>query len=59
MAPIGGIVADRNNRHRVVIGTQIASMILAAFLALLTLSGRIQVWQIMVLAAGLGCRKCI
>jgi MFS family permease len=54
MAPIGGIVADRNNRQRVVIGTQIASMILAAILALLTLSGRIQVWQIMVLAAGLG-----
>jgi MFS family permease len=54
MAPIGGIVADRNNRRRVVIGTQIFSMVLAAMLALLTLTGRIQVWQIMVLAAGLG-----
>ncbi len=54
MAPIGGIVADRNNRRRVVMGTQIASMLLAAVLALLTLSGRIQVWEIMVLAAGLG-----
>ncbi len=54
MAPVGGTVADRNNRQRVVIGTQIASMVLAAILALLTLSGRIQVWQIMVLAAGLG-----
>jgi MFS family permease len=54
MAPIGGIVADRNSRRRVVICTQIASMVLAAVLALLTLSGRIQVWQIMVIAAGLG-----
>ena len=54
MAPIGGIVADRNNRRRVVIGTQITSMVLAAILALLTLSGRVQVWQIIVLAAGLG-----
>src|SRR5271166_1270657 len=54
MAPIGGIVADRNNRQRVVIGTQTASMILAFILAFLTLSGRIQVWQIMLLAAGLG-----
>jgi MFS family permease len=54
MAPIGGILADRNNRRRVVIGTQIASMVLATVLALLTLTGRIQVWQIMVLAAGLG-----
>jgi len=54
MAPVGGIVADRNNRQRVVIGTQTASMILAFILAFLTLSGRVQVWQIMLLAAGLG-----
>ena len=54
MAPVGGIVADRHNRHRVVIGTQTASMILAGILAALTLSGRVQVWHIMVLAAGLG-----
>ena len=54
MAPIGGIVADRYNRRRVVIATQVLSMILASFLAALTLSGRIQVWQIMVLASLLG-----
>ena len=59
MAPIGGIVADRNNRRRVVIGTQIASMVLAAILALLTLSGRIQVWQIMAIAAGPRRGECI
>jgi MFS family permease len=54
MAPVGGIVADRHNRRRVVISTQVASMILAGILAALTLSGRVQVWQIMVLASGLG-----
>jgi MFS family permease len=54
VAPIGGIVADRMNRQRVVIGTQIASMILALILALLTLTGRVQVWHIFVLAALLG-----
>jgi MFS family permease len=54
MAPVGGIVADRHNRQRVVIATQAVSMILAAILAVLTLRGREQVWQIMVLAAGLG-----
>ena len=54
MAPVGGIVADRHNRQRTVIATQAASMILASILAGLTLSGRVQVWQIMVLAAGLG-----
>src|SRR5271157_3393805 len=54
MAPIGGIVADRHNRQRVVVATQAASMILAGILAALTLTGRVQVWHIMVLAAGLG-----
>jgi len=54
MAPLGGIVADRHKRQRVVIGTQTTSMILAAILAVLTITGRVQVWQIMVIAAGLG-----
>jgi MFS family permease len=54
VAPLGGIVADRFNRRRVVIGTQIASMVLALVLALLTLTGRVQVWHIFVLAALLG-----
>jgi len=54
VAPIGGTVADRANRHRIVIATQTASMALAFILAGLTLTHRIQVWQIMVLAAGLG-----
>jgi MFS family permease len=54
VAPVGGIVADRYNRHRVVITTQIASMLLASLLAGLTLSGRVQVWHIFVLASLLG-----
>ena len=40
-APLGGIVADRCNRKHVVIGTQIASMLLAFTLAALTLTNRI------------------
>ncbi len=54
MAPIGGIVADRNNRHRVVIATQCSAMILAGILATLTLTHRVHVWHVMVLAACLG-----
>jgi MFS family permease len=54
IAPIGGTVADRSNRHRVVIVTQTASMILAFILAVLTLTNRITVPEIMALAAGLG-----
>jgi len=53
-APIGGIVADRLNRQRIVIATQVASMILAFVLALLTLSHMVKVWHIFVLAALLG-----
>ena len=40
VAPLGGIVADRFNRQRVVIGTQISSMILALVFATLTLTHR-------------------
>jgi MFS family permease len=53
-APIGGITADRTNRQRLVIATQTCSMILAGVLAWLTLSGRVQVWHVFVLAALLG-----
>ncbi len=53
-APLGGIVADRTNRHRVVIATQAASMLLAFILAVLTLSHRVQVWHVFLLAALLG-----
>ncbi len=53
-APLGGIVADRKNRHRVVIATQASSLILAFILAGLTLAGKITVWEIFILAALLG-----
>jgi MFS family permease len=53
-APLGGITADRSNRQQVVIATQTASMILALVLAALTLTHRITVKEIFVLAALLG-----
>src|SRR5713226_6667083 len=54
IAPFGGTVADRANRHRVIIATQTLSMVLAFILAGLTLTGKVQVWHIFVLAALLG-----
>src|SRR2546423_7400247 len=54
IAPLGGIVADRHNRHRVVIATQVASMMLATILTALTLTGTVKIWHIFVLAALLG-----
>jgi MFS family permease len=53
-APLGGITADRSNRHRVVIATQTSSMMLAFVLAALTLTHRVTVKEIFVLAALLG-----
>jgi MFS family permease len=53
-APIGGIVADRSSRKHVVIATQVASMLLAFALAALTLTNRITVPEIFILAALLG-----
>ena len=54
VAPLGGITADRVNRQRLVVATQICSMILAAILAGLTLSDRVHVWHIFLLAGLLG-----
>ena len=54
LAPLGGTVADRTNRHRLIVATQTASMILAAILAWLTLSHRVHVPHIFILAALLG-----
>jgi len=54
LAPLAGTVADRGNRHRIMVVTQTISMLLALVLGALTLSGRVQVWQVMALASGLG-----
>jgi MFS family permease len=53
-ATIGGTVADRTNRHRIIVVTQTASMILPLILAVLTLTGAVRVWHVFVLAACLG-----
>src|SRR5262245_24888062 len=53
-APLGGITADRSNRQKVVIATQASSMILALVLAALTLTDRVTVKEIFILAALLG-----
>ena len=54
LSPIGGATADRHSRHRIMIVTQIVSLLLAFVLAALTLTGRIQVWHLFVLASLLG-----
>ena len=53
-APVGGMLADRLDRRRVVIATQTASMILAFVMAALTLTHHIHARHIVVLSILLG-----
>jgi len=52
--PIGGATADRHNRHRILLLTQSAAMLLAFILAFLTLTDRVQIWHLFVIAVGFG-----
>ena len=55
LAPVAGVLTDRLSRYRVLLVTQIISMIQAAILAWLCIAGVIQVWEIVVLSTILGC----
>ncbi len=50
LAPFGGIVVDRWNRHRILIITQCLAMLQSLALAGLALTGMIQIWQIILLS---------
>ena len=54
LTPLTGIVADSKSRKHILFATQIAPMLLSFVLAVLTLSGRVQVWHVFVVAALLG-----
>jgi MFS family permease len=51
---LGGTVADRWSRHRIVVASQVVSMTLAFILSALALSGWVEVWHVVLLAVGLG-----
>jgi MFS family permease len=54
LAPAGGGLADTRSRHRIILATQTAAMLLAFVLALLVLTHHIRIWHIFALAAALG-----
>jgi MFS family permease len=54
LAPISGVVADTKSRRGILFITQIAPMVLTLVLAILTLTGRVQVWHVFTIAALLG-----
>ncbi|MGC2694738.1 MAG: MFS transporter [Candidatus Angelobacter sp.] len=59
LAPIGGALADRLDRRKILICTQSAMMLLTFMLAWLTLSHRIHIWQVVTLAALTGVVNAI
>lgn len=55
LAPFAGVLTDRWNKYRVLLVTQLISMVQASLLAALALAGTIQIWHIVVLSIALGC----
>ncbi len=54
LSVLGGAVADERSKRAILIWTQALSMLLALTAALLTLSGAVQVWHVILLATSLG-----
>ena len=55
LSPFTGVLADRHNRHKILLFTQALALLQALILAILTLTGNIQVWHIVVMGIFLGC----
>lgn len=54
LSPLAGVAADRHDRHRLLILTQVLSMIQALILAVLVLTHTVTIWQIITLSIFLG-----
>ncbi|WP_265101635.1 MFS transporter [Fimbriimonas ginsengisoli] len=54
VTPFAGVVTDRIDHRRLLIATQTVAMILAGILAVLTITGTIHVWHIIVLSVLVG-----
>ena len=50
LAPVAGVFVDRWNRHRLLVWTQILAMVQSGGLAILTLTGTIQIWHVIALS---------
>ncbi len=54
LGPFAGVLADKFNRHKVLIVTQALSMVQASTLAVLVLTNTIEIWHVLALSAVLG-----
>ena len=55
LAPVAGVLTDKFSRYRVLLITQIFSLLQAMILAILALTGIMQIWHLIVLSIVLGC----
>ncbi|MCE5175110.1 MAG: MFS transporter [Bacteroidales bacterium] len=55
LSPFAGVLTDRWNRYRILISTQVLSMIQALILAILYMTGHVEIWNILLLSIILGC----
>lgn len=54
LGPYGGLVADRADKRRLLLGTQSALGLLAFLLGMLTVTHAVRLWMVFVIAAALG-----
>ena len=54
LMPLGGVLADRYNRHKVLIITQTLAMLQAIVLSILVFKGHVTIWHLMMLNFSLG-----
>lgn len=54
LAPWGGLIADRVDKRRLIIATQVLAGLLALGLGIVTAAGAVEVWMVCALALGLG-----
>jgi MFS family permease len=54
LTPLAGVLVDRWNRRRIFIATQFLFMVQAFLMSILTLTGMIQIWHIILLSLVLG-----
>ena len=54
LAPVGGMIADRVDKRRLIIATQFLAGLLALLLGIVTLTGVVELWMVYAIAAGFG-----
>jgi MFS family permease len=58
LGPYGGVIADRMDKRRLMIGLQSMMGVLALVLGTLTITGEVRLWHVYVLALLLGFNNC-